>query len=103
MTTAHADAKPKFSLGRLLSTPGALAVMEEAGQTPFDFINRHARGDWGDVCDEDKQLNDQSLVDGSRLLSAYKTSTRIKLWLITEAQDDNGQRAATTILLPEEY
>jgi hypothetical protein len=97
------NGKPKFSLGRLLATPGALAVLEEAGQTPLDFISRHMRGDWGDVCDEDKRLNDQSLVDGSRLLSAYKTSTGVKLWLITEAQDDNGHRAATTCLLPEEY
>jgi hypothetical protein len=103
MPATHVDAKPKFPLGRLLATPGALAVLEEAGQTPFDFISRHAHGDWGDVCDEDKQLNDQSLVDASRLLSSYKTSTGVKLWVITEAQDDNGHRAATTILLPEEY
>jgi len=97
------NGKPKFSLGRLLATPGALAVLEEAGQTPIDFISRHMRGDWGDVCADDKQANEDALVDGSRLLSSYKTSNGEKLWLITEAQDDNGQRAATTILLPEEY
>lgn len=93
----------KFPLGRLLATPGALAVLEEAGQTPFDFISRHARGDWGDVCADDKQANEDALVDGSRLLSSYKTSTNVKLWVITEATDDDGNRAATTILLPEEY
>ena len=93
----------KFPLGRLLATPGALRTLEESGQTPHDFISRHARGDWGDVCADDKQANEVALVDGSRLLSSYKTSNGEKLWLITEAQDDNGQRAATTILLPEEY
>ena len=96
-------AKPKFSLGRLLATPGALAVLEEAGQTPLEFISRHMRGDWGDVCDDDKQANEDALVDGSRLLSSYKTSTGVKLWIITEAKDDNGQRAASTILRPDEY
>jgi hypothetical protein len=97
------NGKPKFNLGRLLATPGALAVLEEAGQTPHDFISRHARGDWGDVCDDDKQANEDALVDGSRLLSSYKTSTNVKLWVITEATDDNGQRAATTVLRPDEY
>ncbi len=69
----------------------------------MEFLSRHGAGDWGDVCDEDKRLNDEALKDGSRILSAYKTTTGVKLWIITEAADDNGQRAATTILLPEEY
>lgn len=99
-----ANAKRKFNLGQCLATPGALAVLEEAGQTPFDFISRHVVGDWGEeLCQEDRMLNDQSLVDGSRILSAYKTSTGVKLWIITEATDDNGHRAATTILTPHEY
>ena len=98
------NGKPCFDLGRLLATPGALRAMEEAGQTPLDFIGRHARGDWGDeLCAEDKRLNDEALVDGSRLLSSYKTSKGVKIWVITEATDDNGHRAATTALLPEDY
>ena len=52
---------------------------------------------------EDWKLNDESVRDGSRILSAYKTSNGVKLWIITEATDDQGRRAATTILLPEEY
>ncbi len=93
----------KFSLGRLLATPGALAALEASEQSPAEFISRHAKGDWGQVCAEDGQLNDAALVDGSRLLSAYRTSKGTKLWVITEAMDDYGNRAATTILLPEEY
>ena len=97
------NGKPKFNLGRLLATPGALKAMEEAGHTPMEFVARHIRGDWGDLCDEDQQLNDQALIDGSRVLSAYKTRNGVKLWVITEAQDDSGHRAATTILRPDEY
>ena len=97
------NGKPRFDLGRLLATPGALKAMGEAGQTPLDFISRHARGDWGDVCAEDKRLNDEALVDGSRLLSSYRLSNGRKLWVISEATDDNGHRAATTCLLPSEY
>ena len=95
--------KPKFDLGRTVATPGALEALEESGQNPTDFLSRHSKGDWGDVCDEDKLLNDQAVIDGSRLLSAYTTLRGVKLWIITEAKDDNGNRMASTILLPEEY
>ncbi len=98
-----AKAQPKFSLGQVVATPGALKALENAGQTAFEFLKRHVRGDWGELCEEDRQANDQALLDGSRLLSAYRTSLGDKLWVITEAADDSGNRAATTILLPSEY
>jgi hypothetical protein len=43
------------------------------------------------------------LLDGSRLLSAHRTSLGEKIWIITEAADESGHRVATTILLPSEY
>jgi hypothetical protein len=55
------------------------------------------------VDQEDRRANDQSLLDGSRILSAYRTSNGEKLWVITEAADFVGKRAATTVLLPGEY
>jgi hypothetical protein len=100
MTT---NGKPKFNLGQIVATPGALEALQESGQTPQFFLSKHVRGDWGEVCAEDAQLNDQALVDGSRLLSAYRTLKGERLWIITEAADDRGRRAATTALLPEEY
>jgi hypothetical protein len=93
----------KFPLGRLAATPSALEAMEASGQTPEFFIARHASGDYGEVNDEDRQLNDEALIHGDRILSAYRTLKGVKLHVITEAADDNGHRAATTILLPEEY
>ena len=97
------NGKPKFSLGRLLATPGALAALEDAGQTPLDFISRHVSGDWGDVSPSDKELNDQALIDGSRILSSFRTRTGERLWVISEATDNHGRRSATTILKPDEY
>ncbi len=88
----------KFPLGQLVATPGALEAIAEAGQTPAFFLDKHSSGDWGEVCDEDKRLNDQALVDGSRLLSAYRTLKGVRIWVITEAD-----RSSTCCLLPEEY
>lgn len=95
--------KPKFPLGQIVATPAALRVLEESGQEPADFLDRHVQGDWGTVNAEDKGLNDAALMDGGRLLSAYTTLKGVRLWIITEAVDDQGHRAATTFLLPEEY
>jgi hypothetical protein len=97
------NGKPKFNLGQILATPGALEALQESGQNVQFFLARHVRGDWGEVCASDAQLNDQALVDGSRLLSAYRTLKGTRIWIITEAADDQGHRVATTALLPSEY
>ncbi len=53
---------PLFSLGKLVATPSALAAIKEEGKRPFDFVARHARGDWGDdLSEEDRLLNDESV------------------------------------------
>lgn len=85
-------------LGRLLATPGALNAMERSGESPMTFIGRHVRKDWGEVCPDDARANEDALVRGDRLLSAYRTANGDKLWVITEAD-----RSVTTILLPSEY
>ena len=90
--------KPKFSLGQVVATPGALRAMEEAGQSASYFLERHVRGDWGTVDADDARANDEALVQGERLLSAYTTLRKTKLWVITEAD-----RSSTCLLLPEEY
>lgn len=94
---------PKFQLGRLLITPGAQNSLKKTGESVWTYFARHAQGDWGEVDAEDAALNDEALKDGSRLLSAYHLKDGTKIWAISEAEDDNGQREATTILLPEEY
>jgi hypothetical protein len=96
-------ARPKFSLGRTVATPAALRVIERAGQSPAEFLDRHICGDWGNLSADDRALNDEAIQDGSRIFSAYRTRTGTKIWVITEAADDHGQRAATTILLADEY
>jgi len=98
-----AKSHPKFTLGQIVATPGALEALQKSGQSAIEFLQRHVQGDWGDMCEEDRQANDQALIDSSRILSAYRTSLGEKVWIITEAVDDSGNRAAATILLPSEY
>jgi hypothetical protein len=86
----------KFPLGNLYMTPGV-----RDGIPPGEVLRalrRHANGDWGNLCDEDRRANDLALQDGSRLLSSYQSTSGTKFWIITEAD-----RSATTVLLPNEY
>jgi hypothetical protein len=89
---------PLFAAGRLVATPGALAVLEQVNKSPLEFLSRHLRGDWGDLCQEDKTENELSLKHGFRLMSSYPITDTEKLWVITEAD-----RSVTTLLLREEY
>lgn len=93
-----AERKPLFPLGQIVATQGALDALEKAQQTPMEFLARHVRGDWGDVCEEDAEANEQSLKDGSRILSSYRTKLGEKLWIITEAD-----RSSSCLLTPNEY
>jgi hypothetical protein len=68
----------QLPLGRVVATPGALKLLSEMGEDPFDYLARHATGDWGDLCAFDLRQNEIALRDGY-------------------------DRSVTTILLPEEY
>ena len=87
-----------FPLGQVVSTPGALGALEEAGQNPIEFIQRHQTGDWSEMDEHDRQENQRSVEQGLRILSSYSLSSSQKLWLITE-----WDRSVTTLLLPSEY
>jgi hypothetical protein len=88
----------KFGLGIVVATPGALAALRDAGQSPTDFLGRHAKGDWGDIDGHDIKENEIALHDGGRLLSSYQTIKGEMIWVITEAD-----RSSTCLLLPSEY
>lgn len=86
----------RFSLGQLFATPGILA--EVSATDISSALARHAKADWGDLDQEDIDENNRALQHGSRLFSAYQSSTCVKFWIITE-----WDRSVTTVLLPSEY
>jgi hypothetical protein len=91
-------AGPLFPLGRLVATPGALALLRSGGEDLLPaLLERHRSGDWGYVPPEDARENEFSVRYGFRVLSSYRVGGE-SLWVITEAD-----RSATTFLLPEDY
>lgn len=109
---------PRFASGRVVATPGALALMHATNSNPFVLLAKHVTGDWGEIDPEDVVTNEDALEHGLRVLSVYRLPLQVvvkkgaaptqplqdadehdnRIWLITEAD-----RSVTTLLLPEEY
>lgn len=93
----------RFQTGQVVTTRGVYDLMDLEPEF-LDFVlrsfARHFMGDWGDLDPEDKQLNDEAVVNGDRILSAYiyPDHEDWKIWIITE-----WDRSVTTILFPHEY
>ena len=85
-----------FSLGHTVMTATARECLDATDV--LIALQRHARGDWGDIPAEDRAENELSITEGFRLLSPYKDRKGQTFWIITEAD-----RSATTVLLPEDY
>ncbi|MDY0237057.1 MAG: hypothetical protein RBR71_13610 [Gudongella sp.] len=96
-----------FETGLVVMTPGVRELIEtesKAAELIQRCLDRHTSGDWGDLCDDDKQLNQNSLDEErekgytyENLFSSYDTDLE-KIYVITECD-----RSVTTILLSEEY
>ncbi|MDD3353137.1 hypothetical protein [Zoogloea sp.] len=87
----------RFPFGDVVATPGADALLREHNVAPVRLLARHLSGDWGQVSSDDAQANEAAIVTGGRILSSYAVGGQT-VWLITE-----GDRSATTFLLPCEY
>jgi hypothetical protein len=73
------------------------AVLHHPEDVP-QSLSRHAQGDWGELCEEDRAANERALKEGLRLFSVYTDRNGTKYYIITE-----HDRSVTTILLPEDY
>ena len=88
----------KFSLGQLVATPGGCGRWKKRGSPRRSSWRSTSPATGARWTTEDRRANDEALVNGERLLSAYKTLRGVKLWVITEAD-----RSSTCCLFPEEY
>ena len=94
--------KPLFEIGKLYQTRGVYDKTckdEEFERFIGQAFFRYVLGDWGDLYESDKELNEEAVSTGEgRILGAYKYNDETKIWIITESD-----RSCTTILFPEEY
>ena len=95
-----------FSLGHVVATPAALALIEKNGASIPQLLNRHQTGAWQELCKEDREANWQAVFNGNRILSAFnlgRADQPAKIWIISEGHEPVQSYSVTTILLPEDY
>jgi hypothetical protein len=88
-----------FELGQIVTTPGAIELLEQTHTDPATLLKRHQCGDWGTVSAHEIDANKYALEFGARLMSANELGdAKETLWIITESD-----RSVTTLLRPEGY
>jgi hypothetical protein len=87
-----------LGLGRLYVAPGARSEFKKAGFDVGILLKRHAAGDWGDICKDDRNKNDDAIRNRNRTYSTYTLSPTVSIWIITD-----GDRKATGVFLPDEF
>lgn len=88
-----------FELGKITMTPSAIAIIAKFKVAVGDLLDRHERGDYGDVSEDDWRQNTFALLPESveRVMSVYTVKNK-KLWVITDPD-----RKATTLLTEEDF
>lgn len=91
-----------FELGMVYGTPAVLKHLETHGLYPNALLGAHCHGDYGLVNEDDAKANDRAVVDGSRILSVYLVEGE-RVWVITDAVNEQGVRLSTTLHFPSEH
>ena len=67
---------PRFPLGQLLATPGALSALDDSSDVYLAYLHRHANGDWGEIRDEETmQIALSASLTGHLVLTTLHTTT----------------------------
>lgn len=85
-----------FNTGSVVVAPGVLNMIKGNILALNPYLNRHLKGDWGLVSDSEKSVNDESLINGGRLVSSYPlppVCPENKLLVVTEPD-----RSVTNVL-----
>jgi hypothetical protein len=96
--------KSLFKTGVLMMTKSVMKKTTEDKQYNnfvTNSIGRHLSGDWGDVSENDKQSNNDSVLNGNDMICSkyiYAPDTSLNIFIITDAD-----RKHTTVLFPSEY
>ena len=116
------EAEPRESdrmeLGSLVVTRGAGDWAQrsvERVEFLVSCLERHRIGDWGEVDDENRAMNDELATTGKPVISCYRVPetpldegrmdapSSDLLFVVTAAENTRGERTRTTLMWPHEY
>ena len=105
-TTVNMFSSKYFNMGKVVFTATLHNAMSENSRFAKDVImaiNRYSNKDWGELTEDDQQVNEDALQypDDLYLLGAYKTC-KGKIYIITNRISEKAGINATTICFPDE-
>lgn len=83
------------SLGRIVMTEGARKKIDDRDR--IEALARFVQGDWGDIDQLDRYMNDRAIRSGLPVYASYKSRNNVKFYIVLE-----GDRSVTTFLLTSE-
>jgi len=94
----------KFELGELISTKGVVRriwAQKGFGAHVLRSLNRYTRCDWGEMDDEDKEMNDMAIgPNEDSVLAVYEHPKHPEWKIVINTEAD---RSVTTIHFPHEH
>ena len=75
----------KFELGKLVVTPSAARVLQQSGSSADEVLSRHAEGDWGEVSEQERDVNERGLSEQFNLVSNYRMADDQFITVFTKA------------------
>ena len=78
-----------------------LALDEEFKTQVIIALGRFFNRDWGDLCEEDIQLNEEAMKYNDLVHGAYDTA-KGRIWVIAESQSGT-EYDTITVLFPQDY
>ena len=91
-------------IGSLYFTRGVQSLVDNKeikNSDMWNCVDRHMKGDYGTLCQEDVEVNQMNLNwNSGTVMSTYNIDGN-KIWVITNLGD--AHTTYTTVLLPEEY
>jgi predicted transcriptional regulator len=96
----HGSKVLEINVGHVLMTRGVAELVRrnrKFANFVKESLGRHRRGDWGEMSDEVRQLNNENLGINTRLFSWYELKGFPEIWITTEPD-----RSSSTIMFPDE-
>ena len=82
----------KFNVGEIVVTPAAAAILERNSLTVAALLARHQAGDWGEVSEQTRMVNERGVGEQFNLQSIYVLGSGERLSVVT-----HGDRSLTMI------
>lgn len=84
----HSPQVPRFSVGAIKLSEKVRWLDDHALLDPIALVQRHVRGDWGDIGESERRSNEDALVQEGIIFSRYIITPRLAVAVVTDEHRD---------------